>query len=130
MLGLLEPTKKNSINFEVAKNISSRFLFDVFNHGRDTMLEENLYALSLLDTFVHGQVGLGFLYNLIREHHKNVRKGVAKSSITAACQLPNFLQHVNDVSYVEALKNYVQDVAMHLSQLEILQLVTDQLETD
>jgi len=87
MLGLLEPTK-NSINFEVAKNISSLYFFDVFNHGRDTMFEENLYAHSLLDTFAHEQDKSGFLYNVIREHHKNLRKGVAKSNITAACQLP------------------------------------------
>jgi len=40
------------------------------------------------------------------------------------------LQHKNVVSYVEALKMYVQDVAIHLSQLEKLQLLTDQLETD
>ena len=94
------------------------------------MFDDNLYALSLLDTFAHEQDGIGFLHNLIREHHKNLRKGVTKSNITQACQLPQLSNHKNVVSYIEALKIYVQDVAMTLTQLEILQLVTDQLETD
>ena len=128
--GLLEITQSNSVNFETAKNISSRFLYDVFNHGRDTMFDDNLYALSLLTTFAHEQDGLGFLHNLIREHHKNLRKGVTKSNITQACQLPQLSKHENVVTYIEELKIYVQDVAQHLTQLEILQLVTDQLETD
>jgi hypothetical protein len=128
--GLLTPTMENSVNYDVAKRLSSSFLFDLFNHGRDTMFEKNAYAISLLDTYAHDQDGLGFLEVLIREHHKNLRMGVAKSNITEACQLPLFLDHKDIVSYIESLKIYVQEIAMHLSQLDILRLVTQQLQTD
>ena len=84
LTGLLEINENNCDNYSAAKKTMSRFLYNFFFQGCDTMFDGNDYAHNSLSVYAIDQDGLTFLEDLIRDSHPQLRTEVHRASITDA----------------------------------------------
>ena len=128
--GLLEINAHNCDNFQEAKKTMSRFLYNFFFQGRDTMFDGNDYAHNSLSVYAIDQDGLTFLEDLIRDSHPQLRTEVHRASITNAFKLPEFTDDISVWKYITLMQIYCKEVNRHISQVDILRLIHDQLLPD
>ena len=128
--GLLKITADNCLNFESAGKVMSRFLYNFFYQGRDNMFDNNAYAYNSLVAYGKEQNGLGFLFELIKASHQELRVDATQSNITELYTLPKYLESESVWTYVQKLEVYVQEVMQNMSQVDVLRLIYDQLKLD
>ena len=94
------------------------------------MFDSNSYARESLINYETEQNGLGFLEDLIRDSHPELRTDVHTSSITDAFTLPTFAAEISIWQYINRMQIHFKEVNKTTPQLDILRLIHDQLKLD
>ena len=94
------------------------------------MFDNNAYAYNSLVAYEKEQNGLGFLFELIKASHQELRVDTTQSNITEMYTLPKYLETKSVWTYVQKLEVYVQEVTKNMSQVDVLRLIYDQLKVD
>ena len=128
--GLLDIDPHNCENYANDKVVMSRFLFLFFFNGWDIMFDSNSYARNSLINYETEQNGLGFLEDLIRDSHPELRTDVHRSSITDAFTLPTFTEDISVWQYINQMQIHFKEVNKTTPQINILRLIHDQLKLD
>ena len=127
---LLSYDSSNSKNFTAAETTSARVLYDIFDQGQDILFHlNNYYHRSIIKNYRDSQDGLALLKKFISHHHVNFRSTQKQSNISNQYQLPQ-LKSQSLITYISALRIWINDTNPMMTPLVIFQLVIDQLKQD
>ena len=108
----------------------SLFLFIFFFHVQEIMFDAILYAKHSLINYETEQNEVGFLMDLIRDSHPELRSEVHLASITDAFTLPTFDNDISVWKYINCMQIHFKEVNKTTPQIDSLSLIHGQLRQD